>query len=80
MLQVLVTETGAPGEVVVVKAARGHLTEAAVAAVRSWLFEPATRLGKPVRAWTTVEIPFEAIPYPTVIPPSVTPTPSAAKR
>jgi TonB family protein len=76
VLHVLVTETGTAAEVVVVKSARGHLTEAAIAAVRSWRFEPASRGGKPLRAWTTVEIPFEAIPYPTATVPTLTPTPS----
>ncbi len=73
-IQVLVSETGVPLDVVVVERARGHLTEAAVTAVRSWRFEPATKNGQPVRAWTTVRIPFEAISFPAAIP---TRTPAA---
>jgi len=69
-IQVLVSETGVPLDIVVVERARGHLTEAAVTAVRRWRFEPATKNGQPVRAWTTVRIPFEAIPFasPTHLP------------
>jgi len=73
-MQVLVSEKGVPLDIVVVERARGHLTEAAVTAVRRWRFEPATKKGEPVRAWTTVRIPFEAIPFPTAIP---TGTPTA---
>ena len=71
-LRVLVSSRGAPVEIVVVKAARGHLTEAAVTAVRTWRFEPAIKGGRPVEEWTVVEIPFEALPYPTA--PAPTPT------
>jgi len=74
-LSVLVSEEGVPIDVVVVKRARGRLTEAAVEAVRRWRFQPASRDGKPVRARTTVVIPFEAIPYPTVPAGTATPTP-----
>jgi TonB family protein len=73
-MQVLVSERGVPLDIVVVERARGHLTEAAVTAVRRWRFEPATKNGEPVRAWTTVRIPFEAIPFPTAAP-SATLTP-----
>ena len=69
-LRVLVSSSGAPTEVVVVKSARGHLTEAAVTAVRSWRFAPAIKGGRPVEEWTVVEIPFEALPYPTVAAPT----------
>ena len=67
-LRVLVSEEGVPIDVAVVERARGHLTQAAYEAVRRWRFEPALKGGKPVLAWTTVEIPFEAIPYPTAVP------------
>jgi protein TonB len=78
-LRVLVSRSGSPVDIVVVKSARGHLTEAAVDAVRRWRFEPAVKNGRSVDEWTLVEIPFEAIPYPTAVPPTATPTP-ASKR
>ena len=59
ILRVLVGETGTPLDVEVLKAVYGGLTEAAVYAVRRWKFEPARKGGAPVRAWTTVPIPFE---------------------
>lgn len=74
MLRVLVGETGLPEEVRVLEGARRDLTDAAVEAVRQWRFEPATRAGSVVRAWTEVAIPFEAIPFP---PPTRTPSPRA---
>lgn len=80
VLRVLVSETGVPVDVVIVTRALGHLTEAAVTAVRTWRFEPAIKMGRPVRAWTEVEIPFEALPYPTMPPSGATPTPSPGER
>jgi TonB family protein len=59
ILRILVGETGTPLDVEVVKDVAGGLGEAAVSAVRRWKFEPARRNGTPVRAWTTVPIPFE---------------------
>ena len=59
ILRVLVGETGTPLDVEVLKDVSGGLGEAAVSAVRRWKFEPARRNGAPVRAWTTVPIPFE---------------------
>ncbi|MGH9366340.1 MAG: TonB family protein [Thermoanaerobaculia bacterium] len=59
ILRVLVSETGQPLEVEVVRPASAGLTEAAVAAVRKWTFTPARKGDTPVRAWTTVPIPFE---------------------
>jgi protein TonB len=59
ILRVLVGETGTPLDIEVVKDVAGGLGEAAVSAVRRWKFEPARRNGTPVRAWTTVPIPFK---------------------
>jgi protein TonB len=59
VLRVLVSETGHPLEVEVLRAAPGGLTEAAIGAVRKWTFTPARKGDEPVRAWTTVPIPFE---------------------
>ncbi len=77
VLRVLVSDTGAPLDIVVLERARGRLTEAAVEAVRDWWFEPAVRNGWPVRSWTIVSIPFEAIPFPE---PSPTQTPEQPGR
>lgn len=59
ILRVLVSETGQPVEIEVVRPGKAGLTEAAVAAVRKWTFTPARKGDIPVRAWTTVPIPFE---------------------
>jgi protein TonB len=59
VLRVLVSEKGQPARIEVLREARGGLTQAAVEAVRTWTFEPATRDGVAVRTWMTVPIPFE---------------------
>jgi len=59
ILRVLVGETGTPLDVEVLRGVSGGLTEAAVDAVRRWKFLPGRHNGVPVRAWTTVPIPFE---------------------
>lgn len=59
VLRVLVSETGAPAEIEVVREGRAGLTEAAVRAVRGWTFVPAVKDGVPVRTWISVPIPFE---------------------
>lgn len=59
VLRVLVSETGSPIAVEVLKGVGGGLSEAAIAAVRHWSFEPARRRGVAVAAWTTIPIPFQ---------------------
>jgi TonB family protein len=59
LLRVLVSETGDPLEVEVMRGARAGLTEAAVSAVRKWSFQPARKAGVAVRTWTVVPIPFK---------------------
>lgn len=59
LLRVTVSERGQPLDVQVLKGVAGGLTESAVAAVRTWQFEPATRNGVPVRDTITIPIPFE---------------------
>jgi protein TonB len=59
ILRVLVSETGQPLEIEVVRPGNAGLTEAAISAVRRWTFNPARKGDVPVRAWTTVPIPFE---------------------
>lgn len=78
VLRVLVSEKGEPVEIRVEKGRTG-LTDAAREAVRQWRFEPATKAGRPVRTFTTVEIPFEAIlfartPFPEAPAPAPSPT------
>ncbi|MFN2387611.1 MAG: energy transducer TonB [Thermoanaerobaculia bacterium] len=58
LLRVLVSESGEPVEIEVVREVHPDLSAAAVGAVRRWEFEPARRNGVPVAAWTTVPIPF----------------------
>ncbi|MEP6768052.1 MAG: TonB family protein [Acidobacteriota bacterium] len=81
VLRVLISEQGMPIEVQRVQGAPLGLTEAAEEAIRQWRFEPAVAGGEPVRTWTTVRIPFEAIPFATPSPapaPRPTPTPAPA--
>jgi TonB family protein len=59
VLRVLVSETGSPIQIDVVRGVTGGLTEAATSAVRRWTFEPARRNGVAVQGWTTVPIPFQ---------------------
>ena len=59
LLRVLVSESGEPVDIQIVQGVSGGLTESAVRAMRNWRFEPALRNGVPVRAWTTIPIPFE---------------------
>ena len=82
ILAVLVSETGSPLEIRVIQRARAGLTEAAVAAVRQWKFEPAEKRGISVTTWTTVRVPFEAIPFPPppTAPPSREPASAARRR
>ncbi len=59
ILRVLVSESGAPAEIQVLRPGRAGLTEAAVRAVKDWTFQPAIKDGVPVRTWISVPIPFE---------------------
>ena len=59
LLRVLVSETGVPEQIEVLRGVGGGLTEAATTAVRKWTFEPAHRGGRPIKFWTTIPIPFE---------------------
>lgn len=58
LLKVLVSERGEPLQVEVVRGIRSDLAESAVQALKSWTFDPGLKNGIPVRAWTTVAIPF----------------------
>jgi protein TonB len=63
VLRVLVSQNGEPLEVKVERGARQDLTDAAVAAVKQWRFEPARKDGFRVRAYTRVRIPFEGVQF-----------------
>ncbi len=63
VLRVLVSQNGDPVEIRVERGARQDLTDAAVAAVRLWRFEPARKDGYRVRAYTRVRIPFEGVQF-----------------
>ena len=56
--RVLVSETGRPLQVEVVRAVRPDLADAAVASIQKWTFDPARQNGREVQSWMTVEIPF----------------------
>ncbi len=60
LLRVLVSEKGEAARVEVAQGVQTDLDQAAVAAVRQWLFEPGKKDGKSVAAWMTVAVPFEA--------------------
>jgi TonB family protein len=59
LLRVLVSETGKPVEIDVVRQVHPDLSAAAIGAVRRWDFEPAKRNGVAIAAWTTVPVPFQ---------------------
>lgn len=63
VLRVLVSETGVPLEVKVVKGARADLTEAAALAAWHWRFEPARKDGRAVQTYATIRFPFEGVQF-----------------
>ena len=61
-VRVLVGENGVPQEVSVARSSgESLLDEAALEAVRQWVFKPATRNGVPARAYAVVPIEFKLI-------------------
>ncbi len=61
-VRVLVGEDGSPQEITLAKSSGDSaLDEAAMTAIKEWIFEPAVRNGLPVRAWTVVPIEFKLI-------------------
>jgi periplasmic protein TonB len=61
-VRVLVGEDGRPQEVSLAKSSgESLLDEAALQAVKDWVFKPATRNGVPARAWAVVPIEFKLI-------------------
>jgi periplasmic protein TonB len=61
-VRVLVGEDGSPQEITLAKSSGDSaLDEAALTAVRDWIFVPAMRNGLPVRSWAVVPIEFKLI-------------------
>jgi protein TonB len=61
-IRVLVGEDGSPQEITLAKSSGDSaLDEAALTAVRDWIFVPAMRNGLPVRSWAIVPIEFKII-------------------
>ncbi len=61
-VRVLVGEDGSPQEISLAKSSGDSaLDEAALTAVRDWIFVPAMRNGMPVRSWAVVPIEFKLI-------------------
>lgn len=58
LIEVVVDETGQPGDVSVLSPIGFGLDSRAMDAVRQWTFRPGTRNGKPVKTATTVEVKF----------------------
>ena len=63
VLALLATEAlaGEPKPVLLLSNPVPALDEAALTAVRDWLFEPAMRNGLPVRGWAVVPIEFKLV-------------------
>jgi TonB family protein len=62
VVRVLVTAEGRAENITIIKFLDRHLDEAAVEAIRKWKFKPATRDGKPVAVWTTIQVSFRLVP------------------
>ena len=61
-VRVLVGENGVPQEVTLAKSSgESSMDDAALKAVREWVFKPAMRNGMPARAWVVVPIEFKLI-------------------
>jgi periplasmic protein TonB len=59
-VRVLVGEDGSPQEITLAKSSGDSaLDEAAMTAIKDWVFVPAVRNGLPARAWTVVPIEFK---------------------
>ncbi len=60
MLNVLIGETGKILDVKVVQTASPLLEQAAIDAVRQWVYEPATKKGVKVKVWVPVQMSFKS--------------------
>ena len=59
VLQVTISERGAVSEIEVLKGLSHGLTEAAIASVEQWRYQPATLDGKPVAVYYNVTVSFQ---------------------
>jgi TonB family protein len=58
-LRVIVAEDGSVKDAHIIRGVRSDLDQAALESVRSWLFEPATKDGKPVAVWSQIDVKFD---------------------
>ena len=58
-MSALISETGKVIEVKLIQSAHPLLDEAAMSAVKEWIFEPATKKGVPVKVWLPVAVSFQ---------------------
>ena len=68
VVKFVVTETGGVTNIVVVRG-DSVLADAAVAAIRTWVFDPALLQGKPIAVMRLVKFPFLLRPKSTIAPP-----------
>jgi serine/threonine-protein kinase len=63
VLKVLVSVAGRVDQVQVLRGSKKDLAfdQAAIAAVRQWVFSPAQKAGKPVACWFSVAVPFQLL-------------------
>ena len=59
-LSILISETGSVIDVKITKSANAILDEAAVTAVKQWVYSPATKEGVKVRVWLPVSMSFQS--------------------
>ena len=59
ILKIVVGANGTVTDIQVIEGLGKGLTESAVKTVKTWKFEPATKNGRPVAVWVTVEVTFK---------------------
>ncbi|HHH11841.1 MAG TPA: TonB-dependent receptor [Sorangium sp.] len=77
VLKILVERNGHVGTIKILQSLEHHIDDAAVEAVRQWLFEPATRDGRPIKSLIRIRIDMQ--PPAPVLPLHTAPK-SVAKR
>ena len=77
-LELTIDESGHVVDAKIVQPAGNGFDEAALAAVQSWSFEPATLNGTPIRATVQLSLPFVPPPAPAPSPPPAVAPPLAA--
>jgi TonB family protein len=58
LVRVIVAEDGTIKDAHIIRGVRDDLDQAALEAVKVWLFEPAHKDGKPVAVWSQIEVTF----------------------